>query len=206
MAKSIDILKNTFSQYTVYLVNYRGYGGSTGTPTQKNLFYDARFIYKEVIKRHKNISVIGRSLGTGIAAYLASNEKVSKLILTTPYDSIINMAKDKYPFYPLDSIMKDPYNTDKLAKDINIPILIVLASKDETINEKYSDNLIKAFKENNLKVITIEDSGHGSIIDSNNYYKSRVIYLYSYDSLKYSKIFKSIQYIGFIIEPVINPK
>lgn len=86
------------------------------------------------------------------------------------------MAKDKYPFYPLNSIMKDPYNTDKLAKDIHIPILILLASKDETINEKYSDNLIKAFKDNNLKVITIENSGHGSIIDKKDYYKNMSLF------------------------------
>ena len=86
------------------------------------------------------------------------------------------MAKDKYPFYPLNSIMKDPYNTYKLAKDIHIPILILLASIDETINEKYSDNLIKAFKDNNLKVITIENSGHGSIIDKKDYYKNMSLF------------------------------
>lgn len=139
--------------------------------TEKNLFYDAKFIYNKISKRHKNISIVARSLGTGIATYITKNSQVSKLILVTPYDSIVNMAKDKYPFYPIHLILKDQYNSVQRVKDIKIPTLILLASEDKTIPAKYSNNLIKAFNNKDLKIITIKDSGHGSIIKKKEYYK-----------------------------------
>ncbi|NQY22933.1 MAG: alpha/beta fold hydrolase [Campylobacteraceae bacterium] len=177
VSNRIDAFKNNFPEHTVYLVNYRGYGGSSGSPSEKNLFNDAKFIYKKIQKEHKNIILIGRSLGTGIAAYLGEKFSFSKIILVTPYDSIMGMAKDKYPFYPISFILKDHYNSLKRVKNIRSKTLVLLASKDETIEAKYSNNLIKAFNPKILTVKTIKDSGHNSIIKKEDYFKEMRLFL-----------------------------
>lgn len=170
VANNIRNFENSFPKHTVYLVNYRGYGGSSGTPTEKNLYNDATYIYNQIAKKHKSISVIGRSLGTGVATYVASTSKVDKLVLVTPYDSILNMAKDKYPFYPIDYILEDQYNSIQRVEDIDIPTLIFLASNDETIKADYSYNLIEKFEPSQLSVKTIQNSGHKSIVEKQEYY------------------------------------
>ncbi len=170
VAQNITNFTKNFPHHTIYLVNYRAYGGSTGIPNEKNLYNDAIYIYKNIAKRHKNISLIGRSLGTGIATYLASNVKIKKMVLVTPYDSILNMAKDKYPFYPITYILKDQYNSIERVSNIIIPTMIFLASSDETINTRYSNNLIKEFNPLNLSVKTIKESGHKNIIKKEEYF------------------------------------
>ena len=172
VAKNIENYKKSFPNTTIYLVNYRAYGGSTGTPTEKNLYKDAKYIYDKISKRHENIDVVGRSLGTGIATYIASNSKIRKLVLVTPYDSILNIAKDKYPFFPIEYILTDQYNSINRAKKIDSPTLIFLASEDKTVEIKYSKNLIKEFKPRLLTVKTISSSNHKNIIDKMEYFKN----------------------------------
>jgi len=91
------------------------------------------------------------------------------MVLVTPYDSILNMAKDKYPFYPISYILKDQYNSIHRVENIDKPTLIVLASKDETINARYSNNLIEKFNPSILNVATIPNTGHNNIIENVNY-------------------------------------
>ena len=177
VANNINDFKNTFPNHTVYLVNYRGYGGSTGEPTEKNLYNDATFIYNSISLKHKDIVVIGRSLGTGVATYIASTSKIEKMVLVTPYDSILTMAEDKYPFYPIHYILEDQYNSINRVAEITIPSLILLASTDETIDKKYSNNLIQEFSSSNLEVFTIANSGHKNIIEKEEYLKKLKFFL-----------------------------
>ena len=129
-----------FPDHTVYLVNYRGYGGSTGNPTEQALYSDALFIYDKISKKHKNISVIGRSLGTGVATFLASKRAITKMILVTPYDSFQNLAQQQYPIYPISFLLKDKYNSSSRVKDINSATLIILAEHDSVIPLNSSTN------------------------------------------------------------------
>jgi len=170
VANNITDFKNTFPNHTVYLVNYRGYGGSSGNPTEKNLYNDATFIYNTISEKHKHIVVIGRSLGTGVATYIASTSQIQKMVLVTPYDSILNMAEDKYPFYPIRHILEDQYNSINRVENITKPTLILLASVDETINARYSNNLIEKFNPSNLNVFTIPNTGHKNIIENEEYF------------------------------------
>ena len=89
----------------------------------------------------------------------------------------MGMAKDKYPFYPISFILKDHYNSLKRVKNIRSKTLVLLASKDETIEAKYSNNLIKAFNPKILTVKTIKDSGHNSIIKKEDYFKEMRLFL-----------------------------
>ena len=94
-----DFLR-TFPLHTVYLFNYRGYGGSTGQPTEKGIYSDALFLFDKVQQKHSKISVMGRSLGCGAAVYLASSRSIEKLALVSPYDSIQSIAQNRFLIYP----------------------------------------------------------------------------------------------------------
>jgi len=159
----------TFPNHTVYLVNYRGYGGSSGIPTENNLYTDASAIYDLVTIRHKNLSVIGRSLGTGVATYLASTKVIHKLVLVTPFDSAEHIAQDQYPFYPISILFLDKYNSFDRVDKIKSPTLIILAEKDLEIPAKYSSRLIGKFPTSQIEVSTIKETGHNNIIKTTTY-------------------------------------
>lgn len=161
--------EKTFDNHTIYLVNYRGYGGSTGDPTEKNLYADAGAVYDLVSKRHSSLSVIGRSLGTGIATYLASIKAVNKLVLVTPYDSIEHIAQDSYPIYPMSILLKDKYNSFDRVSQIHAPTLIILAETDLTIPVNYSNRLINKFPASKVDVFTVKGTGHSNIVTATTY-------------------------------------
>jgi uncharacterized protein len=86
-----------FPNYAIYLLNYRGYGGSTGNPSERGLFADGLALFNRVHADHPEIDVIGRSLGSGVAVYVASQRPVERLVLVTPYNSLAAVAAEHYP-------------------------------------------------------------------------------------------------------------
>ncbi len=157
---------------TVYLLNYRGYGGSSGQPSERALFEDATALYDALKKEHNSISIIGRSLGSGVAAHLAANRKVSNLVLITPYDSIEHLAQDSYPFYPISLMLEDKYKTIDIVDKITAPTLILIAARDELIAPRYSHLLADAFPVDQVQVETLPDAEHGNIPDHPLFQKS----------------------------------
>jgi pimeloyl-ACP methyl ester carboxylesterase len=177
VAENADRFSETFSDHTVYLVNYRGYGGSTGTPGEKENYDDAEAIYDFLQKQHSDISVMGRSLGSGVATYLASIKNVEKLVLITPYDSIQSVAQARFPIHPMSILLKDKYNSALKAKDVKAETLILIAENDETIKLERTHSLIKAFAKSQTAKIkpiiskTIKGAGHNTILESDRYYR-----------------------------------
>jgi len=154
---------------TVYLVNYRGYSGSTGKPTEKGLFSDALAIYDDIANSHTNISVIGRSLGSGVATYLASQRPISKLMLATPFDSLQSIAQAQFWIYPSSIIMQDKYRSIDRVKYIDAQTLILIAENDQIIPYKNSMNLVNAFPKKQVDVKIIKNRGHNDISNSIEY-------------------------------------
>ncbi len=113
------------SGYTVYLIPYRGYGNNAGTPAEQVLYSDAVQIYTTIKDQHDSVSLMGRSLGSGIATYVAANRQVDKLILVTPFDSIENVAKDIYWMFPVSLLIKDKFRSSERVKDITAPNLYI---------------------------------------------------------------------------------
>ena len=171
MALSSDYIARQFPGFTCYLMDYRGYGGSNGKPSQKGIFSDALALYDLAKSKHEKISVGGRSLGTGVAVYVASKREVSKLVLVTPYDSIASIAQGRYPIYPISLLLKDRYNSLNCVHNIKAKTLIVLAENDKVIPRKNSQNLIDAFRKEQLKVDVIKNRGHNDISNDGRYYK-----------------------------------
>jgi len=154
---------------TVYLVNYRGYSGSTGKPTEKGLYSDALALYDNITTNHTNISVIGRSLGSGVATFLASQRPVSRLMLATPFDSLQSIAQAQFWIYPSSIILQDKYRSIDRVKNIDAKTLILIAENDQLVPYKNSENLVNAFPEKQVDVKIIKNRGHNDISNSIEY-------------------------------------
>ncbi|RTZ58963.1 MAG: alpha/beta hydrolase [Gammaproteobacteria bacterium] len=161
--------KKLFKNHTIYLVKYRGYGGSTGEPSEKNLYSDALNIFDDIKRKHTEITVIGRSLGSGISTYVSSKRNIKNLVLVTPYDSIESIAQEKYPIYPMFILLKDKYNSIGRANLIKANTLLLVAENDQTIKKSHSIKLANAFKKITPKVVVITNAGHNTISNSRKY-------------------------------------
>lgn len=165
---NFDLFKRTLPNVTVYLLPYRSYGGNPGEVTEANLYRDALNLYDQTRNHHVRVSVMGRSLGTGVATQLASQRKVDKLLLVTPYDSMINIAQTQYPVFPASWILKDRYESWRRAPKIDSDVLIMIAGNDEIIPLRNTMNLVGHFKQK-PRVIVFQGEGHNSISDSSEY-------------------------------------
>lgn len=153
---------------TVYLLPYRSYGGNPGDVTEENLYRDALKLYDQIKSRHVTVTAMGRSLGSGVATYLASKRKIEKLILVTPFDSIVNVAQSHYPAFPVGLLIEDRFESWRRAPDIDSDVLILVAGRDEIIPRINTDNLVQHFKQK-PRVIVFENTGHNSVSDSDDY-------------------------------------
>ena len=167
---SIADYKPRFSEFTIYFINYRGYGESTGTPTEQGLYSDAEAIFDFVQQRHTRVTVIGRSLGTGVAAHLAANREFQELILVTPFDNLASAARAMYPIFPVKLLMKDQYNSAESAPLITEPTLIVIAENDEVIPRESTDRLIEQFDPGIVHTALIEGATHNDIQEFTQYF------------------------------------
>jgi hypothetical protein len=163
--RDVDFFRQTLPECSVYLVPYRGYGPNAGKPTEVGLYADALAEYAFVHARHAHVSVIGRSLGTGVATYVASRRNVDKLVLVTPYDSILNIARARYPMFPVSLLLEDRYESWRRAGSIHAQVLIMLAEHDHAVPRLNSDVLIGNFHPNPDKVV-IPRSDHNNLSNS----------------------------------------
>ena len=130
--------------------NYRGYGLSKGQPGEQALFADALAVYDHIAARAdvdaKRIVVMGRSLGSGVAAYLASQRPAGAVILVTPYDSIAAVAQAMYPFVLVDLLLRHRFDSASRAPSIRAPALVIAASRDTLIPPAHAAALAKAWR------------------------------------------------------------
>lgn len=163
VAYNIDNFNTLFADRTVYLINYRGYGGSSGSPHEEGLYSDALFVYDHCIRQHTALSVMGRSLGSVVAVYLASQREVDKLILVTPFDSAVNVGKNMYWFFPIELIMKERLDSAGRADKITTDTLIIAAANDRIIPYQHTHNLAKAMNKTQVELVTLENTGHNTV-------------------------------------------
>jgi len=168
---SPDFLRE-FNNTTTYLMNYRGYDESTGKANEKDNYQDALKLFDYAKDKHKDIIVMGRSLGSGVATYIASKRDVSKLVLITPYDSIKNLAQAKIIVYPMSLLLNQQYLSVNRAKDITADTLVLIAENDTAIPLKNSNNLLKALSKAKVESIIIKDTGHNSISNNPLYFNT----------------------------------
>lgn len=149
--------------HSLYLVNYRGYGGSTGSPSEAGLRADATAIYDYLSGRHPEISVIGRSLGSGVAVHLASVRDVHRLVLVTPFDSLVNVAREHFRYLPVGWLMRDRYESASRAPAVRAQTLVLIAGDDEIIPRPRSEALVAAFPASRVRSEVIRGASHNSL-------------------------------------------
>jgi hypothetical protein len=151
-AEELSWLVSEFSRvpdWAALLVNYRGYGLSQGQPSEQALYRDALALYDQVTRRadidSRRVVAIGRSLGTGVATYLASQRPIAGVVLISPYDSLVQVARRAYPFLPVDLLLRHRFESAARAPSIHAPLLALAAAQDELIRPERSRRLVQAW-------------------------------------------------------------
>lgn len=152
-----------FPSHSLYLVNYRGYGGSSGRPTEAALVSDAIAVFDRVHATHPEVAAMGRSLGSGVAVQLASARPVERLVLVTPYDSLVNLAAEYFRWLPVRLLLRDRYDSAHHLRNVTVPVLLVIAAEDEIIPMRRSRALADALQPEQGSAVVIEGVGHNTL-------------------------------------------
>ncbi|PQO99731.1 MULTISPECIES: alpha/beta hydrolase [Pseudomonas] len=169
VSRSLPAFSQAFADYSIYLLHYRGYGGSTGSPSEEAIQRDAMTLFDLVYNTHPTIAVVGRSLGSGVAVRLASQRPASRLILITPYNSLEDLAARQFPWFPVKWLLRDKFESWKYAAHITVPTLLVAAGHDEVIPRSSTERLYTHFAKGVASLKVIPDVGHNSISESPHY-------------------------------------
>lgn len=155
-----NFLKRNFN---VLVYDYRGYGKSGGEIDEKKFYSDAVFIFDKLKEeRNEKIILYGRSLGSGVAANLASVRDPELLILEAPYFSLKDVAKRLYPFLPVSLLLKYNFPTNKFIRDVKCKIVIFHGTDDEVIYTGSSEKLKHHLKSGDV-VYFIEGAHHNDL-------------------------------------------
>jgi uncharacterized protein len=163
VSQNLENFSKAFPDHALYLMHYRGYGGSTGKPTERDNVADATTLLRKVRVAHPEVALFGRSLGSGVAVQVASREPALRLVLITPYDSIVEIGAQLYPFMPVRWLMLDTYESGRFAPGIRIPTTIIEAEHDEEIPHASTDKLLGRFAPGIATRTLIEGVGHNDL-------------------------------------------
>jgi len=172
VSSNLEGFSQAFPDHALFLLHYRGYGGSSGHPSEQANNSDAIALFKNVYAKHTEVAVIGSSLGSGVAIRLASEIPASRLILVTPFDSIEEIAAAEYPYLPVKLLLLDRYESWKYAPGIAIPTTLIAAQNDEVIPRASTEKLFARFPSGVASMRIIEGVGHNDIGANSEYIKA----------------------------------
>jgi uncharacterized protein len=147
------------------LLSYRGYGGSSGRPSEDGLIEDARTAYAFATQRYPaaRLVVWGESLGSGvavaIAAEKAAEKKVTRVVLEAPFVSAVSVAASVYPFVPVRFLMKDQFRSDLRISNVKVPVLIVHGDRDAVVPIESGERLYSLI-EGPKRFLRVPGAGH----------------------------------------------
>ena len=147
-------------------LSYRGYGGSTGQPSEAGLLRDAEATYAYAAERYppERLVPYGESLGSGVAVALAAEHKVGKVILEAPFTSAVDVGAAAYPFLPVRLLMHDRFRSDERIGKVTAPVLVLHGTRDSVIPIDYGERLFALIKA--PKKFVRLSGGHHSDLDS----------------------------------------
>ena len=169
VARSLPTLADAFPERALFALNYRGYGGSTGKPSEAALIADALVLFDRVHTDHPHIVIIGRSLGSGVAVHIASMRPVERLVLVTPYDSLLTVAASQFRYFPLRWLMLDKFESWRYAPKVAAPTNLIAAQNDEVIPRASTESLHAHFPQSLATLTVIRGVGHNNISESPEY-------------------------------------
>jgi len=155
-----------FPGMTVLAVNYRGYGNSQGDPAEIDMVADGRVLFDWLSQRHhvdpQRVAVVGRSLGSGVAVQVAMERPVHSLVLVTPYDSILAIAKRRLRAVPVGFVLRHRFESVKYAAALTAPTYVLRAASDDVVPHSHTDQLVAKLGKLHLDDI-VPDSDHMNI-------------------------------------------
>jgi dipeptidyl aminopeptidase/acylaminoacyl peptidase len=136
-----------FPNMSVLVMNYRGYGSSHGDPDEQHMVGDGRLLYDWLAARShvdpKRIGVVGRSLGSGVAVQVAMQRPAHSVVLITPYDSILAIAKRRFRAMPIETILRHRFESIKYAPALMAPTFVLRAAFDDVVPHSHTDLLVQ---------------------------------------------------------------
>jgi pimeloyl-ACP methyl ester carboxylesterase len=163
VSQTVPELASGFPGRAIYAPHYRGYGGSGGRPSEKALHSDAAAVFDDVRSRHPDVDVIGRSLGSAVATRLAATKPVRRLVLVTPFDSILAIGRRLFPFLPVRLLLADRFETVQDAPRVAVPTLVITAGADEVVPGDHGRQLIDAFQAGIVVQRDFPTAGHNDV-------------------------------------------
>ncbi|ALA16607.1 MULTISPECIES: alpha/beta hydrolase [Chelatococcus] len=147
-------------------VSYRGYGGSTGRPSEAGLHRDGAAAYAYAAERFgtERLFAYGESLGTGVAVRLAAEQRLAGVILEAPYLSTAKVASGIYPFVPVSLLMNDQFRSDEIVGRIGVPMLILHGMRDGVIPFAHGEALF-GLAVTARRFVRFVDGGHVDLFD-----------------------------------------
>ena len=145
-------------------LSYRGYGGSTGSPTEAGLLNDAAAAYAFAAARYEpaRIVVWGESLGGGVAVALAAEHPVGRLVLEAPFTSTADIGAAVYPFVPVGLLMKDQFRSDLRIEKVTAPVLVLHGERDTVVPIAFGERLYAMIK-SPKRFVRFRDGGHENL-------------------------------------------
>jgi hypothetical protein len=166
---SLGPLAAAFPDRELVLLHYRGYGGSGGEPSEQALAEDAAALFDRVHAAHPDVVVVGRSLGSGVAVRLASTRPVSRLVLVTPYDSVLALAQAQFRAFPVGLLLRDKFESWRYAPKVAAPVLVLAAERDEVIPAASTARLVAHFAPGQARLVVVPRASHNTISDEPGY-------------------------------------
>ncbi len=157
--------------YNLIVMDYRGYGKSTGTRSEGNMQADARLWYREMQKRFSEDSIVvyGRSLGSHFATLVSAENRPRHLILETPFTSITEVARRWFPFLPVKNLIRFEFNNLSLVQKVKSPLTVIHGTADRVVPYRLGKKLFDA-AQGNKTLITIPGGSHHNLAEYEDYH------------------------------------
>lgn len=152
--------------YGMLMVSYRGYSGSTGSPSEADNLADARLAYERLLREGVvagDIVLYGESLGTGIAVQIAAERPAAALVLDAPYTSMVDMALRRFPILPVRPLLADRYENARHIARVRIPVLVLHGAKDDLIPVAMGEEIYRLASE--PKKLAVFPQGYHTDLD-----------------------------------------
>jgi len=158
----IKLLSDKFPTHRIICFNYRAYGKNKGNITEKNIFEDSLHIANIIQKNYGDFYILGFSLGSSVASYVASKHQTLGVILVGVYDSVANIAKRKFHIN-LSKILRYKFDNTELVSNIESPTYIYVSKSDETTYIENSRNL-KTYVKNLVLYKELDNLNHKELL------------------------------------------
>lgn len=158
--------------YDIMLMDYRGYGKSTGERLEEEMYKDASRVYEKALESFSEdqIIVYGRSLGSTFATWVAANHSPQKLILETPFYSLRSVVEGRFPYLPVGRMLKYNFDTYEFYSEVKCPIVFLHGNEDGIVPYRNGQRLFELSK--NARFVTIPRGGHNDLMSFELYWEN----------------------------------